>query len=206
MQTQSWSIPGLVMFGCLAAGNAAAQTAPSRFEVGGHFSTLRIGEAGNTNAGIGGYVACDFSRWLAVEAEMGFFPRDRIDVEMGVAPITTTRWSRRRLEGFFGPKVGVRGERVGAFAKVRPGFVTLTNTGLGCAGDICPLILLPRPEYRTEFALDLGGIFEFYPTPRSIARFDLGTTAIRHRSQGVPPCRDCTTKNLSTSLGVGFRF
>jgi len=206
MQTQPWPIPGLVIIVCLAAGNAAAQTAVPRFEVGGHFSTLRIGEAGNTNAGIGGRAGYDFSRWLAVEAETSFFPRDRIDVEMGVAPITTTRWSRRRLEGFLGPKVGVRGERVGAFAKVRPGFVTLTNTGLGCAGDICPLILLPRPEYRTEFALDLGGIFEFYPTPRSIARFDLGTTAIRHRSQGVPPCRDCTTKNLSTSLGVGFRF
>jgi len=206
MQTQPWPIPGLAIIVCLAAGNAAAQTAVPRFEVGGHFSTLRIGEAGNTNAGIGGRAGYDFSRWLAVEAETSFFPRDRIDVEMGVAPITTTRWSRRRLEGFFGPKVGVRGERVGAFAKVRPGFVMLTNTGLGCAGDICPLILLPRPEYRTEFALDLGGIFEFYPTPRSIARFDLGTTAIRHRSQGVPPCRDCTTKNLSTSLGVGFRF
>ena len=206
MQTQPWPIPSLAIIVCLAAGNAAAQTAVPRFEGGGHFSTLRIGEAGNTNAGIGGRAGYDFSRWLAVEAETSFFPRDRIDVEMGVAPITTTRWSRRRLEGFFGPKVGVRGERVGAFAKVRPGFVTLTNTGLGCAGDICPLILLPRPEYRTEFALDLGGIFEFYPTPRSIARFDLGTTAIRHRSQGVPPCRDCTTKNLSTSLGVGFRF
>ena len=42
-----------------------AQTVPSRFEVGGQFSTLRIGEAGNTNAGIGGHVAYDFSRWLA---------------------------------------------------------------------------------------------------------------------------------------------
>jgi hypothetical protein len=89
---------------------------------------------------------------------------------------------------------------------VRPGFVTLTNTGKGCAGDICPLILLPRPEYRTEFAVDLGGIFEFYPTPRTIARFDLGTTAIHHRSLGVPPCWGCTTNNLSTSVGMGFRF
>jgi outer membrane protein with beta-barrel domain len=206
MRTQSWSIPGLMMVVCLAAANAAAQTTPSRFEVGGHLSTLRIGEGGNTNAGIGGSVGYDFSRWLAAEAEMSLFPRDRIDVEMGLAPITTTRWSRRRLEGFFGPKVGVRGDRFGAFAKVRPGFVTLTDTGVGCAGDLCPLILLPRPDYRTEFAVDLGGIFEFYPTPRTIARFDLGTTAIRHRSQGVPPCRDCTTKNLSTSVGMGFRF
>ena len=194
------------MLVCLAPGSAAAQTAPSRFEVGGHFSTLRIGDPGNTNAGIGGHVAYDFSRSLALEAEVSFFPRDHIDVEMGVAPITTTRWSRRRVEGFFGPKIGLRGDRVGAFAKVLPGFVTLTNTGMGCAGDICPLILLPRPEYRTELAVDLGGIFEFYPTPRTIARFDLGTTAIRHRSQGVPPCRDCTTKNLSTSIGMGFRF
>ena len=206
MQTQPWTIPGLVMLVCFAAGNVAAQTPPSRFEAGGHFSTLRIGEAGNTNAGIGGHVGYDFSRWLAVEAELSLFPRDRIDVEMGIAPITTTSWNRRRLEGFFGPKVGVRGQRVGVFAKVRPGIVTLSNTGMGCTGDICPLILLPRPEYRSEFAVDLGGVFEFYPTPRTIARFDAGTTAIRHRSQGVPPCRACTTKNLSTSVGMGFKF
>ena len=206
MQTQPWSIRGLAMVVCLVAGNAAAQTPPSRFEVGGHVSTLRIGDAGNTNAGIGGRVGYDLSAWLAVEAEIGFFPRDRIDVEMGLAPITTTHWSRRRLEGFFGPKIGMRGERVGAFVKVRPGLVSLSNTGMGCTGDICPLILLPRPEYKTEFAVDLGGVFEFYPTPRTTARFDVGTTAIRHRSQGVPPCRACTTKNLSTSVGMGFKF
>jgi hypothetical protein len=206
MRIHPWSISGFMMMVCLAAGAAAAQTAPSRFEAGGQFSTLRIGEQGNTNAGIGGHVAFDFSRWIAMEAAISFFPRDRIEVEMGNAPVTTTRWIRRRWEGFFGPKIGVRGDRLGAFAKVRPGFVTLSDTGVGCAGDLCPLILLPRPDYRTEFALDLGGIFEYYPTPRTIARFDLGTTAIRHRSQGVPPCRDCTTKNLSTSAGIGFRF
>ena len=206
MQTRTWSITGVAMAVCLAAGSAAAQTAPSRFEIGGHFSTLRIGEAGNTNAGIGGRAAYDLSRWLAVEAEMSLFPRDRIDVRMGLNPLTTTRWSRRRVEGFFGPKIGVRGERLGAFAKVRPGFVSLSNTGMGCTGEMCALMLLPRPEYRPELALDLGGIFEFYPTARTVARFDVGTTTIRHRSDGVPPCRGCTTKNLSTRVGMAFRF
>ena len=202
---RSW-IPGLALLVCLAAGDAAAQSAPPRFEAGGHVSTLRIGEAGNTNAGFGGHLGYDFARWLAVEAEMNLFPRDRIDVELGGSPITTTSWSRRRVEGFFGSKIGARGDRFGGFAKVRPGIVTLSNTGMGCVGEVCALILLPRPEYRTEFAIDLGGVFEFYPTPRTIARFDLGTTTIRHRSLGVPPCRDCTTNNLSTSVGMGFKF
>ena len=93
-----------------------------------------------------------------------------------------TRYSRRRLEGFVGPKIGVRTERFGAFAKVRPGFAHLTDKGIRCTGEMCALALFARPEYDPEFALDIGGILEFYPTPRAVARFDLGTTAIRHRS------------------------
>ena len=117
-----------------------------------------------------------------------------------------TQYSRRRLEGFVGPKIGVRGGKFGAFAKVRPGFAHLIDKGLGCVGEVCALVLLARPEYHPEFALDLGGVVEFYPTERTVARFDLGATAIRHRSQSAPPCRDCTTQNFATSLGMGFKF
>ena len=192
---------------CLAAGPALAQTDARRLEVGGQFSTLRIGDAGNTNAGLGGRVSYELSRWLAVEGELNFFPNDRLDVDSGIPSLTLqTQYSRRRLEGFAGPKIGVRGGKFGAFAKVRPGFAHLVDKGLDCVGDICALVLLARPEYHPEFALDVGGIFEFYPTPRTIARFDLGATAIRHRSQYVPPCKECTTQNFATSLGMGFKF
>jgi hypothetical protein len=207
MKTQPWFISGLVSILCLSSVVALAQAPRSPFEVGGQVSTLRVGDPGNTNAGIGGRVAYDVSRWLTAEAELSVFPHDRIDLDMGTPPLAlTTRYSRRRFEGFFGPKIGLRRERFGVFAKVRPGFAHLTDQGLQCVGEQCALALFARPEYRTEFALNFGGVFEFYPSPRTIARVDLGTTAIRHRSQAVPPCRDCTTENFSTSVGMALRF
>jgi hypothetical protein len=170
-------------------------------------STLQIGEAGNTNAGVGGRVSYEFLPWLAIEGDLSVFPNDRLDIDSGLSSLTLkTQYSRRRLEGFVGPKIGVRGGRLGAFAKVRPGFTHLIDKGMSCVGEVCALALFARPEYDPEFALDLGGIVEFYPTARTVARFDLGTTAIRHRSQYAPPCRECTTQNFSTSLGMGIKF
>jgi hypothetical protein len=207
MRNQPWIVTSIAVVVFLAAGHASAQTEPRRLEIGGHLSTLRIGDAANTNAGLGGRASYDFTRWLALEGELNFFPNDRLDVGTGVEALALqTRYSRRRLEGFVGPKIGVRTERFGAFAKVRPGFAHLTDKGIRCTGEMCPLALFARPEYEPEFALDIGGILEFYPTPRAVARLDLGTTAIRHRSLGAPPCRECTTQNFSTSVGMGVRF
>jgi hypothetical protein len=204
---------------CLGAAPASPQTlargqspasAPSdvrRLEVGGHFSTLQIGDAGNTNAGLGGRVSYEFLPWLTLEGDLSYFPNDRLDIDLGSASLALqTQYSRRRLEGFVGPKIGVRGGKFGAFGKARPGFAHLIDKGLKCVGEICALALLARPEYHPELAFDLGGIVEFYPTERTVARFDLGTTVIRHRSSYAPPCRECTTQNFSTSLGMGVRF
>ena len=79
--------------------------------------------------------------------------------------------------------------------------------GINCLGEVCTrmLFLLARPEYRTEFATNLGGVLEFYPSPSIVARVDLGTTLIRHRSF-APPCDDCTSTNFSSRVGFGFRF
>ena len=71
---------------------------------------------------------------------------------------------------------------------------------------MCALMLFARPEYRTEFALDLGGIVEFYPTRRTVARVDFGDVMIRHRSAAVPPCSDCTSHNFTSRFGIGLRF
>ena len=207
MKTQPWGVVSIAVILILAAGQASAQTEPRRLEAGGYFSTLSIGDAGNTNAGLGGRVSYEFSRWLWVEGDLSFFPSDRLDTGSGPeALMLQAQYSRRRLEGFVGPKIGVRGGKFGAFAKVRPGFARLIDKGIRCVGEMCALALFARPEYETEFALDIGGVVEFYPTDRTSARFDVGTTAIRHRSLGAPPCRDCTTQNFSTSLGMGVKF
>ena len=187
-------------------GVAFAQSSGPRVEVGGHVSLLNLSDfSSSTNTGVGGRFTFDVAPWLAAEAEVTFFPHD--DALIRSAETPGIEYHRRRTEALFGAKIGVRGERAGLFAKVRPGLTSLSHTGVSCHGDQCALILLALPEYRTEFALDLGGVFEFYPSPRFVTRFDFGDTMIRHRSF-APPCaaRECTSHNFNTRFGVGVRF
>lgn len=191
-------------------GMAHAQSADPRLEVGALASFLRLSTFETSNAGFGGRVSFDLSTWAAVEAEATFFPNDDIlEAPSILTPNLRVAYERQRTDAFFGLKMGRRTERVGAFAKVRPGLTRLSEVvgGQGCIGPECPFVLLARPEYRTEFALDLGGVFEFYPTERTVARFELGDTMIWHRSF-APGCwaGDCTSHNLSTKLGMGLRF
>ena len=189
---------------------AGAQTPAERVTFGAQLSMLGIADdSDSTSLGVGARGSYALSRWLAADAELNFFPRDRAEFGFGggEAPIAPgfTSYNRRRITLFAGPLAGARGERFGVFAKARPGFTRLVDRGLGCSGEICALILLARPVYRTEFAIDLGGVVEVYPSSGSLVRFDLGTTLVRHRSL-APPCTDCTTRNLSSTLGVGWRF
>jgi hypothetical protein len=201
-----------LLLACLvvAIAPAAAQAPAERVTLGAQLSMLGVADdSDSTSVGIGARGSFAFSRWLAADAEFSFFHRDRAEFGFGdgTAPIAPgfTEYTRRRITVFAGPKVGVRSERFGVFAKARPGFTRLFDRGVGCSGEICALILIARPAYRTEFAMDLGGIVEVYPSSSSLLRFDLGTTVVRHRSL-APPCTDCTTRNLSSSLGAGWRF
>jgi outer membrane protein with beta-barrel domain len=210
MKAHSSLVPAFfVLLMCLAGAHTAyGQADRQRLEVGGQLATLHLSDSESTTAGFGGRVSYDFTPWLAADGEMNVFGNDsfeRLAVPDAI-PGARLAYSRRRLDGFLGAKVGLRGSRFGVFGKVRPGFTRLFDKGIDCAGDVCALILLARPQYRTEFALDLGGVLEFYPTARTVTRLDLGSTLIRHRSNAVPPCADCTTRNFSSRIGVGFRF
>jgi hypothetical protein len=57
---------------------------------------------------------------------------------------------------------------------------------------------------RTAFALDLGGVVEFYPSRRVVMRFDLGDTVVNFRGNFAG--RSLTTHNLQFNAGVGYRF
>jgi hypothetical protein len=189
---------------------ALAQTASPRFEIGAGTSVLRLTRSETTTAGVSGRMSLDITNWLAMEGEMTFFPNDditirnsTIDADFGIAH------NRRRVDGLFGAKITHRRSRYGIFGKVRPGFTHLTNNGVQCVGEDCARILLlfRTDAYRTEFALDLGGGFEFYPSARTVARFEFGDMVIRHRSD-APPCwtEACTSHNFTTRIGGGFRF
>ncbi len=208
------TISRIALLTCILAVTAAispalAQVSDRRFEIGAQAAVLRLSDFGGFSAGIGGRGSFDSSRWVAVDAEFNFYPKDDMTVSstnVGDGTLRTV-YHRRRADAFFGAKLGHRGDRFGTFARVRPGFANLSNKGVECVGHVCSLalFLLAVPEYRTEFALDLGGTFEFYPSPRVVARVDLGDLMIRHRGY-APPCPACTTHNFTSRLGIGWRF
>jgi len=204
---------GLPSFLFLALATAptvvVAQAHAPRVEAAVQVAVHRWSDLDRANTGFGGRVSFDLSRWATVEGEVSYYPNDDVQVPPSSTPsLLAVAYSRTRTEGFFGVKVGLRRERLGVFAKVRPGFSRMTDQGVNCVGDDCArvLMLLAVPDYRTEFALDFGGVFEFYPSSRIVARVDLGDTMVRHRSSATPPCQECTTHNLSSRFGVGVRF
>jgi hypothetical protein len=193
----------------VGVGAAYAQSASGPVEVGGQVNVLKLSDSSSTGVGFGGRVTVDAAPWLSLEGEYQFLPDDELEIR-SVLPIgeeVGIRYNRRRSTALFGVKTGYRGERVGVFAKVRPGVTFLTDRGIECLGDVCALVLLAAPDYRSEFALDVGGVGEFYPSPRWVARVDVGSLMIRHHST-APPCAgdECTTFNLAASFGVGVRF
>jgi len=204
---------------------ALGQGEEKKFEVGAQGSLLRLptltftGTAGNAifsrdhsnSWGFGGRVGYNFSKNLAVEAEGNFFPQDRPED------------GGRKLQGLFGAKVGQRFEKAGIFFKARPGFVRQSRGEYqlqgACVAIFPPPIACFQPNASTNFAFDIGGVGEVYPSKNTIIRFDAGDTMIRFGAQrlvaAVNPStgelvvvpRPAETKhNFQASVGVGFRF
>ena len=211
--------------------HAQAQSDEKKLEIGGQFSFLRVptltNSTGivcgtifcpsiaftrdtNTDVGFGPRIGYNATSYLTLEAEMNFFPRDR-DLEGG-----------RKVQGLFGAKAGKRFEKAGIFAKARPGFVRFSRGDfIGSPLGICPAIFpLPigcfQPVSKTNFAIDLGGVAELYPSTNTIIRLDAGDTIIRfgdlrvasnsNGSLGVIPVAAETKHNLQLSVGLGYRF
>lgn len=142
------------------------------------------------NVGIGGRAGYNVTRNVALEGELNYFPQDN------------GRQTRNALQGLFGAKAGWRGEKVGVFGKARPGFFRYEEP-LVCVTTPCP----NRTE--TKFALDLGGVLEFYPSRSWVTRFDVGDVLIRNeRITNALPLRveDRFRHNLQISAGIGYRF
>ena len=186
---------------------AAAQDGP--IEAGLHAAFLRLDTLDATPVALGGRLSIDLFRWAAFEAELDLFPNDDVTITNAVPGVFAPEWAvtyrRSRLSGFFGPKVGYRGERLGIFALVRPGFTRLEAGEIDCEGPGCAVILIAPPTYRTELAVDLGGALELYFPSGAMVRVDAADTIIRHRSL-APPCARCTTHNLTVRAGIGVRF
>lgn len=194
-------------FGCLTALAAflsltcppavSAQDSPGRFEVGGNVTTLRFNGTGNFRPGAEGDL--NFGRHLALDAALTLQPS---------TPVS------RGVEGFFGGKAGLRTGRFGFFGKARPGFISqghqvreITVT----AGSPTTV----RSGRLTDPALDLGGVFEYYPSRRWALRSDVGDAVIFGNGTrfnmlgGAMPfsfTTGRTTHNFQFSTSVHYRF
>jgi Outer membrane protein beta-barrel domain len=170
----------------VSAQNAQAQSRSRsetpKVEVGVQYSLLRFTDADVTDSGVGGRVTLNTSDNFSLETEFNFFPQERVNFA------NLSSLNSRRMQGLFGAKYGIRTEKFGVFGKVRPGFVRF---GEGSS---------PIGSAATEFALDIGGVFELYPTRPIALRFDVGNTLIRFGAL------DNTSNNLQFTTGVAFRF
>jgi hypothetical protein len=160
------------------------------------------------NLGYGGRVTYNLTKNIGVEAEVTYFPKERF---LGIAgPFSTVTGfdvGGKRTEGLFGIKAGKRLEKFGVFGKIRPGFMRFDqipdckNSTSRCTSGS-----------KSEFALDVGGVIEYYPSSHSFVRFDVGDTIIRYGKINTLPgfipsqVGGGTTNNAQYSVGVGFRF
>ena len=154
------------------------------------------------------------SKYFTLEAEGNFFPQDGV-LDAG-----------RKIQGFFGVKAGKRFEKMGVFAKARPGFVRYSRGDYREPGGPC-VAVFPQPIGcfqalgKARFATDLGGVFEYYPTERTIIRFDAGDTIVRLTARNVAafqtnafsvlslvviPAPGETKHHFQAGVGFGFRF
>ncbi len=189
---------------------ARAQSNAPRFEIGGQFSAIRadnfpgstffLGRPGDRlDLGGGARFTVNLNRYVALESEVNFF-REKVTFDL---PTRLTS-NETKIEGLFGAKAGIRRNKFGLFGKLRPGFMHF-NRDSDCPG--CSV------QGNFEFALDAGGVVEFYPSRKFVVRFDAGDTMIfleekRHPVEGFPTVFQSAIRlhRLQFSIGVGVRF
>ncbi|HEX6648650.1 MAG TPA: hypothetical protein VF075_03905 [Pyrinomonadaceae bacterium] len=181
-----------------------------RFEVGAQFTSLFVRPSStffsltalpvHTEPGVGGRFIFNLTKSVAFEAEGNYYPRNSFGFPQG----------GHLFQGQFGGKVGKRFDRWGLFGKARPGFVGFTRVFQFPGATVPAPITFVRKVYPS---LDLGGVVEFYISPRWMARFDVGDTMIRYREMQIPDSTPPviiqpkeTRHNLQVSSGIAFRF
>jgi Outer membrane protein beta-barrel domain len=190
-----------------------------RYEAGAQFSTLTTNSPFNeTKPGFGGRFTLNITDNVAAEAQGDFYPTNNTN--------SSEFTGGRVTSAVFGIKAGKRFERFGIYAKARPGLIHFARTlaGFHAAPTLGPpTAFVADFRARTEFATDIGGVLEFYPTRRIVTRFDIGDMIVRYgeRTTNIPVLSGgatptvslvpftqppVTRHNFQFSAGIGFRF
>src|SRR5688572_8797499 len=189
-----------------------AQERSKRFEVGAQFTSLFVQPTEvrgspilprqHTEPGFGARITFNLTENVALEAEGNYYTRQQFPFTQG----------GHMFQGQFGGKAGKRFDRWGLFGKARPGFVGFTRVAQFPGAQVPGPISFVKKHYPS---LDLGGVVEFYISPRWMARFDVGDTMIRYGEirietgpQTAPFILQAkqTQHNLQVSSGIAFRF
>lgn len=218
--------------------NETDQNKTPRFEIGLHYSNFNFGvfdpidtkefgvlinrtgkiinqDRNEVESGIGARFTYNFNKNIGIETEANWYPRI-VDIRpLPLPPGAGVFQGGQKFQMVFGPKIGYRNKKFGVFGKARPGFMHFVEFPM-----ITFLVLGTQPgsalsatgtKRATFFNIDLGGVFEYYPSRRTVIRFDMGDTIIRY-TQRTP--RDTpsitipgyTRHNLQFNIGAGFRF
>ena len=205
----------ILFLSCTATVNAQNDD-PPRYEVGAEFSTISREDFTSirTELGVGGRFTLNLNKYVAFDSAAYFFPRSCFDCPN----------NGRVTEVVAGVKVGKRFEKWGLFAKARPGIVSFSKGQVDVSPTFTPsafpFVFQVKP--LTNFATDIGGVLEFYPTRRIVTRFDAGNTIVFIREQTrnaiqFDPVTNTftlfpftlpgkTTHNFQFSAGVGYRW
>lgn len=193
---------------------AQSQEVP-KFEVAGEFTTLEregVFER-RTEPGFGARFTYNINKVFSVEAAGYFLPKECLQCR-NAGTIT---------EGLAGVKVGKRFEKWGVFAKARPGAISFsegTFDALPVGFPSFPIVFELRQ--LTTFAMDVGGVVEFYPSKHIVTRFDAGDTIVHFNRRSfntvlfdpvtntstpaIFPVPARTSHNFQFMTSVGFRF
>ena len=176
---------------------AKAQSDVPRFEVGAQYSLLNFDTSASFSkprrweSGGGGRFTFNFNKYVAAEAQIDYFPNE--DSER-IGTISVPLWGSKTLT-VAGVKAGTRTDRWGIFGKARPGVIHFSSVP-AFLFIACPCL---QPA-KTNFAFDVGGVFEYYPSRKVVVRFDAGDTIIYHKRIFR------TAHQFQASAGVGLRF
>jgi hypothetical protein len=182
-----------------------------KFEVAAEFATLhRESFSSRTDLGFGGRFTYNLNQVFSLEGVGYFFPKRCFGCpnEGNVAEVLG------------GVKVGKRFENWGIFAKARPGVASFSQGKVAIVQATAPFEI--ETHRLNTFAADIGGVVEFYPSKRIVARFDAGDTMIHFKRSEVPIFAYNPTTGTSTIIpfsipartahtfqfmvSVGFRF
>jgi len=195
----------LILAITLSAANAVALPAasnnddqPPHFELGVAASGIHLSD--NNNFGVGARAVFNFNSFFSLEGEGNCFLNNASQKLFS---------GGRAIEGLFGPKIGLRTENVGIFAKVRPGVISFSNTVQGIiVNPNVPFSFSIQTGRLTEPALDLGTVIEFYPARHWAWRTDIGDTMVFYRSSNFSgfPIPGATKSNFQFNTGFQYRF